>query len=247
MKLVFSFDDGRDDAAKAADVLNKFRLKGSFHVTTGFVDGTFKTDAFGVGRKPLTIKQIQTMYDDGMDISLHGDKHITEIDDFKVSYEKMNKWIHKKGKIGMSIPNSQFSDEELSDFCNKLNSKLLYARVGRNPKCYSLLGKICYVLYRVFHFQFLYNYFNKFNLISDFNKFKIYSLVVTADTRINNLKKFIEKYYKSDYTLVLMFHSIVDKKNNKWEFSNSDFINLCEFVSKNNISVYTLEELSNEQ
>lgn len=61
MKIVFSFDDGRDDAAKAADILYKHGLNGSFHITTGFVDGSFKTDAFGIGRTPLTVDQINAM------------------------------------------------------------------------------------------------------------------------------------------------------------------------------------------
>lgn len=245
MKLVFSFDDGRDDFIKSALTLNKYNLVGSFHITTGFIDGSFATDAFGIGRKPLSINELKTMKEMGMDVSSHGDKHITEYKDFINSYNKLQNWLDLKGKIGLSVPNSDFTDEQLNDFENKLSDKLTYVRVGRSPKCYSVFGKISYVLYHLLHWQVFFNKFNKSNLIKEFDKNKIVSLVVKKDTKVKHLVNFIDKYKNENCVLVLMFHSVVENPTNTWEYSEKQFDELCSFVSKNQIKTYTLEELAN--
>ena len=41
MKIVFSFDDGRIDFIDSSRILSKYGLVGTFHITTGFVDGSF--------------------------------------------------------------------------------------------------------------------------------------------------------------------------------------------------------------
>ena len=43
MRIVFSFDDGRSDAYDAYKMMAKYELRGRFHITTGFIDGTYTT------------------------------------------------------------------------------------------------------------------------------------------------------------------------------------------------------------
>ena len=243
MNIVFSFDDGRDDAYNAYLVLKKHNLIGSFHVTTGFVDGSFKTDAFGIARRPLSTDQLIEMYKNGMDISSHGDKHILDTKDFQISLAKLRQFGISKTKLGISVPNSRFNDSELNNFVKNNNSSLSYVRVGRSNKCYSLLMKIYYVLYHFFHFQFLFNRFNKNNLLEQVDPYYINSLVMLNDSRSKNLISFINKYKESKLTLVLMFHSIVKNPTNKWEYSLDEFEGICSYVSKN-CNVITLEDIS---
>lgn len=245
MNIVFSFDDGRDDAYNASKILIKHGLRGSFHITTGFIDGSFLTDVFGAKRKPLTANQLVEMVRNKMDISSHGDRHVMNSEDFMVSRDKLSKLCGFKDKIGFSVPNSQYSDYELSSFREKNISKLSYIRVGRSKKCYSLIMKMQYVLYHLFHLQICFNLFNKNNILKDVNKYEINSLVILSDTRSKNLVKFIEKYKDLNATLVLMFHSIVENPSDKWEYSTKDFDEICDYISKN-CCVKTLEDIANE-
>lgn len=245
MNIVFSFDDGRDDAYNASKILSKYGLTGSFHITTGFIDGSFLTDAFGGKRKPLTVDELVEMVKNKMDISSHGDRHVMDSEDFIVSCGKLSKFCGFTGKVGFSVPNSQYSEDELLSFRNENATKLSYIRVGRSKKCYSLIMKAQYVLYHLFHLQIFFNLFNKNNILKDINKFEINSLVVLSDTRSKNLIKFIEKYKDLNATLVLMFHSIVENPSDKWEYSTKDFEKICDYVSKN-CCVKTLEDIANE-
>lgn len=245
MTIVFSFDDGRSDAFEAAIILSKYNLVGSFHVTTGFVDGTLMTDAFGIHRKPLTIEQLLEMKNKGMEISSHGDRHIMDDEDFAISFNKLQKFGLIGNNVGFSVPNSSFTEKELTKFITQNKEKLSYVRVGRSEKCYSFHSKIHYVLYHIFHNQFSYDTFNKYNVIHNFDKFKINSAVVLDDSKARNIIKFINKHKDDEATLVLMFHSIVDNPTNKWEYSKSEFIKICNYVS-NNCVTKTLKEVADE-
>lgn len=232
MKIVFSFDDGRADFIESSKILSKYGLVGTFHITTGFIDGSFKTDAFGIDRKPLTIQELQQMKKEGMEISSHGDKHVMTSADFIESLRKLKEWgLIDNNRVGFSIPNSKYSTEELEDFISKNKNSLLYVRGGRSPKCYSFISKVNYVFYRFLKFQGAYNSFNKYNLIDNLAGKVIYSAVITKNVKYKNLISFINKHKKEDKVLVLMFHSVVDVPNNKWEYSKTDFETICKFVS----------------
>ena len=243
MKVSFSFDDGRSDQYEAYKILKKYNFKGSFHVTTGFIDGTYKTDNFGIKRKPLAINQLIEMNRDGMDISSHGDKHVMDTSDFIVSYNKLRKWGLESNKIGFSVPNSAYDDKSLKSFYGNNKDLLSYIRVGRSRDCFSFKSKICYVLYHFFHLQIFFNAFNKYNLINELNKESIVSLVVKKDSKVKNIKSFITHNKAKETVLVLMFHSIVKRPSNKWEYSLEEFEDLCLFLKNNTIDVLTLQEL----
>ena len=243
MRIVFSFDDGRQDAFVAYQLLKKHGLKGSFHITTGFIDGSFATDAFGINRAPLSNDQILEMHNNGMDISSHGDRHVMDSTDFISSIQKLKNWGIDHPKIGFSVPNSDYTAEELEVFVAENRNDISYVRVGRDKHCYSFWSKVSYVLYHITHFQYFYNAFNKYNLLDSINAFEIHSLVVLSDCHAKNLIRFIDKYNGKDVTLVLMFHSIVDSPNNKWEYSSDEFDKICGYVSCSCENV-TLRELT---
>lgn len=232
MNIVFSFDDGRIDSYNASRILAKYGLSGSFHITTGFIDGTYSTNDFGVGRLPLTIEMLNEMISMGMEISSHGDRHIMHKNDFLNSLAKLDSMLKRNSeRTGFSVPNSKFNELSLKQFGQSVEDRLLYIRVGRSAKCYTLLNKLRYFFYHKFYMYSLFKSFNKNNVLDEIDIFKIYSLVVKSDTRIEHLIKFIDDYKNSDSTLVLMFHSITEKPKDVWEYRQSDFIKLCEYVS----------------
>ena len=233
MIVSLSFDDGRSDSYEAYQILKSYKLKATFHITSGFIDGTYSTNNFGINRKPLTIDQIKEMNINGMEISSHGDKHVMESDDFKKSYKKICEWTVQNEGIGFSVPNSSYSNESLENFIKQNKKCISFVRVGRDERCYSLFSKVCYLLESITHFQCFYNSFNKFNLMTTVNPYKIVSLIVTKRTKPRNLISFIKKYNHSNTRLVLMFHSIVESPKNKWEYSTKNFNRICEFLSKN--------------
>jgi len=233
MIICFSFDDGRADFYNTSQILYKHGLKGTFHITTGFIDGSFTTCCFGKDRSPLTITQLQDMTKCGMEIASHGDRHITNSNDFKQSLIKIRKWIKTNGKIGFSIPNSKIQEGVLHNFVCQNATDLLYVRGGRSKNCYSLLPKAAYFFYHhICKLQFIYNYFNKNNLNFTVDKWNLNSVVVTNDIKLSNVVKFIKKYARYDCVVVLMFHSIVQKPNDRWEWKESNFSKLCEHISE---------------
>lgn len=249
MNVILSFDDGREDQYRIAyPILTHYGLRASFHITTGFVDGTYKTDDFGTNRKSVTINQIKTMHQNGMDISLHGDKHITDPLDYEESYCKMLKWIGKD-KYGFSVPGSNYSANSLRSFLANCKNKPSYIRVGRNPACYSFFKKIMYVLYRITKAQPFFNSFNLPNIINKKDKYLIYSLVVKKYTKPSSIEKFLKKYNDQNSTIVLMFHSIVDETpNDVWEYKKQHFEQLCSFLKNNaSLNIVTLEEFADSE
>lgn len=245
MKIALTFDDGRKDSYIASKIMFDCNLKGTFYVTTGFIDGTLKTNAFGKNRESLSVEDLKKMNEMNMEISSHSDSHIMTTDDFKTSIKKLCKFgIHKSDcKIGFSIPNSKYSKNELKEFVNDNSDQLMYVRAGRDQKCYSLFSKMLYVLFHLFKFQFLYNNFNCNNVVKekDLEQFLIPSIVIKKDIRAKNIIKFIEKNKEKDSIIVFMFHSIVEKPKDKWEWNINDFKMLCNFLSLNkNVECDTL-------
>lgn len=243
MDIVFSFDDGRIDAFDSSKILAKYHLVGTFHITTGFIDGSFVTNAFGANRMPLSPTMILDMHRLGMEISSHGDSHILDSNDFLVSSRKLNDYTHENNIYGFSVPNSAYNDSALSEFISNTGDMLKYVRVGRNKKCYSFYNKVRYFLYHKFHFFGCFKRFNEFNLIYSVNCFELFSLVVKNDTKIEHIIKFLKGLKDQDCSLIFMFHSIVDKPQDPWEYSLHDFEKLCSFIEKEKINVLTMDEM----
>ena len=249
MTIFLSFDDGRlDFYENVFPILKKYNQYATIHVTTGFVDGTYKTNDFGVNRSPVTIKQLFEMKQYGIEISSHGDKHILDGDDFENSRDKIIDWglLSKEEKIGFSVPNSKYSNEQIYNFICSNGNFLKYVRVGRNPRCYRLFGKISYFFYHYIIKNkvsfFLFNRYNVFTETGSEEKL-LYSLVVKKDCRLKHILWFLKKYSMKETNVVLMFHSIVNEPKDSWEWGMNDFEKLVEFCLENNIGIKRLEDL----
>lgn len=248
MIVCLSFDDGRSDAFYSAfPIMLSTNIVGTFHITTGFIDGTFRTNAFGRDRKPLRIESLQEMKNNKMEISSHGDKHIMETRDFLISISKIREWELGLQKIGFSVPNSKYDDKSLSEFIKKNREHLSYVRVGRHPKCYSLNSKIHYFVYH----YLVRNYksflaFNKFN-INKMISSCFYSIVVKRDIKPKHICNFIKDNMSENGIIVLMFHSIMDFPSNDWEYGADNFKYICSFIQKmqndGKITNMTLQEI----
>ena len=252
MKVVLSFDDGRIDTyTNAFPIIKENGLTASVHITSGFIDETFKTDEFGIGMKPIPTNSLLEMYDYGIDISSHGDRHKMEAKDYFMSKEKISRWLGKNERLGFSVPNSAASKESVQKFLDETNEDPLYIRVGRNAICKRTINKIRYIIYKIFHTQTAYDRFNKNNLIISLDKYFIVSSVVKKHTRAVNITKFIRKHINENCIFVLMFHTITDNPKNGWEWNKNEFALLCSHLNamKDNdgFEVLNLKELTNEK
>lgn len=247
MNLFLSFDDGRIDFYKNVfPILKKYSQNATLHITTGFIDGSFKTNDFGITRQPVTFDQLLEMKRFGIGISSHGDKHILDINDFLVSNKKMVTWglFTEHDKIGFSVPNSKYTKSEIDNFIQINREKLKYVRVGRNPKCYRLMSKVSYFFYHhIVQNQLSYNLFNRNNVLSNDDSLLIYSIVIKKDCMLKHIEHFLLKYAKKQVNVVLMFHSIVEKACDAWEWNIDDFAKLIEFCLDNDIKIKRLEDL----
>ena len=91
--ISLSFDDGREDTYWVAfQIMKKYGLTGTLHITTGFVDQTWNEQKWSRMNQPVTVRQLREMKEYGFEISSHADKHLVEKNDLLKSIEKLRKW-----------------------------------------------------------------------------------------------------------------------------------------------------------
>ena len=236
--VFLSFDDGREDTARIAyPIMRKYGLTATIHITTGFVDGTWKPDNWKSCDKAMSVNDVINMYNDGFEISLHGDKHQTDLDDLLVSKNKLATWGIDVDNIGFSVPNSQISDAQKQDFSEILKKHhIKYMRCGRNSKCYTFVSKVCFILYKFLRFQSCYNLFNKYNLNNPRRNYELNTVVVKSTDKAITIKRFIEKY-KTDSNIILMLHSVLSKSDelygkDSWCWDVKQFEELCQYLKE---------------
>lgn len=252
MKFVaITFDDGREDNYSVAfPILRKLGFPATVYCTTGFIDGTWKKkDDWYSAEAALSVQQLKELKAAGWEIGLHGDKHITEIDDTRVALEKMKKWEIFEKSIGYSLPDSTVNQDNLRVVKELLYPQtILYFRVGRNINTKSLKYRILFVLYTFLNIQLAYNSFNKNNvcLANNIDKMRICSVVVRRKDKPKMILRFI-KSLPNDTFVVLMFHSIHHDnnvyKNDPWNWSETNFNYFCSVMKDcEDICVTTVEK-----
>ena len=82
MKYVsFTFDDGRrDNFTCAYPVMKKHGIPGTLFCTTGYIDGTWQKDeSWHSAGEAIHVDELKELQQNGWELALHGDKHITEL------------------------------------------------------------------------------------------------------------------------------------------------------------------------
>jgi len=234
-----SFDDGREDTYRVAyRIMERHGLRGTIHVTTGYVDKTWENGRFNSSAGPVTVQQLEEMKFHGFEISSHGDKHVTEKKDLLESIKKLREWGFVEGQAGFSIPKSQMSEQEVLPFTEFLRENgVAYMRGGRSRKCYSLSSKALYVLYNASRLQKFYDLFNRHNLLARsgenrFNRYLLPAVVIRGEDNPGMVSKFIENNARGDNWIILMLHGIQNKgdenyEKDQWSWSSDKFEQLC--------------------
>ena len=175
----------------------------------------------------------------GFEISLHGDMHITEKNDFNVCIDKLKKWKLIENEYGFSIPHSDES-KLTDDFIKNLKkTKTKYIRTGKNLKKLNIKYKFLYMLSTIFLSKHFFNIYNDINVnkITEMNPMLLHSIVVKKKIKWEMIKRMIDKRKTKSEWIILMFHSILDVKDtlyndSDWSWSITNFENLCKYLSK---------------
>ncbi len=257
MKYVaLTFDDGRSDNYLVAKrIMDKYQFCGTVYITTGFIDGTWEEkDTLHSPTRPLTVEEINRLYSSGWEIGLHGDKHKTQINDMRTALNKLQQWGITNDEWGISIPNSNASETEITSLLeSEWGKKIVYIRRGRKCNTAKLKNKILYVLYSVLKSKLAYRRFNVKNIfkIKSCNNLNIPSVVVKSKDKADLIIDFI-KTVPDDSVVVLMLHSILSSDHamcgkNPWCWDEKNFEMLCSNLKNmendNDLKVKTLMEI----
>jgi hypothetical protein len=242
MKYVsLTFDDGRkDNYTHAFPIMRECGIKGTLFCTTGYIDGTWtKPETWHSAGEPISIDEMKKLQDAGWEIALHGDQHMTDVDDFQIASKKLAKWGFSERPIGFSVPNSNVSQAKLDELIDHaFGSELAYIRMGRNINTRSISAKVLFALYTYCHMQWAFNRFNQHSLMTreNFNQKLIYSIVVRREDDPSMILRFLEKAQDGTYA-VLMLHSILPKDDalygtDAWCWDAKRFETLCDGLKK---------------
>lgn len=242
--ISLSFDDGREDTYRTAyKIMRKYNLQGTLHITTGYVDGTWKPESWKTAKGPMTVGQLQELSDYGFEISSHGDKHIAEKNDLMSSINKLKSWGLLKDNIGFSIPTSKLSEAEREIFSTYLDTiHVAYMRGGRNAKCYSFLSKTYYVIYDITKIGLFYKLFNRHNCIdlndTTINPFNLPAVVIRSGDKAKVITEFIKS--NKNQWMIFMLHGIQSKNEDTygkdpWCWDVTEFEKLCFNLNKMNM------------
>lgn len=231
--ITLSFDDGREDNYRvAAPILKKYGIPATIFCTTGFIDGSWKKKDGGWKSvsTAVTVDQLIEMSQNGWEIGLHGDRHITELEDWETAVRKITEWGLKKGKIPFSIPDSKGVKDTLELIkSSSLKDDISCVRQGRAVNTKNPWYVLLYVLYTKLNIQDAYNIFNKPSVVNreQINPYEIPSVVVKRDDSPEMLLRFIDIMPENSWT-VFMLHSILPEddvlyKADGWTYSERSF------------------------
>jgi peptidoglycan/xylan/chitin deacetylase (PgdA/CDA1 family) len=228
--------------------MKKYGLVSTCHVITGFIDGTWKPPEWATCNGSVTIEQLLQMKNCGHEISSHGDRHISEIDDFNKSIAKLGSMNLSGSDAGFAIPGSNTSGDHFAEFTNHLKKhNHHYIRGGWHKKIQaSIVTYANHILYRFLGFQFCYQQVNKWNVINldrEIPRYLLPSLVIFCRDKPQKLIRFIEnlqnknKYKNKNVWLIIMLHGILDTNEphygkDLWCWSTEKFDILCAYLSK---------------
>lgn len=234
--VVLSFDDGRKDLIKnVVPVLKEMSIPATFNITTGFVDGTLKSENRFCKNSSVDISDLQKLDRNLFEIAAHGDQHDNSLSDITVSVDKLRKWGLIENEVGFASPChglDEADDEEINNIAEKVG--LRYVRVGTRFKR-NLLSKIsrgiacrlnCKLWFRKIYCQTL----NDLN-----NGNKIFTCIPYNKNMSNKmLSEMVYSAEVSNKTVIFLFHSVLKDTDELYkDIENMDYLQFrffCDYL-----------------
>lgn len=237
--VIFSFDDGRkDNYSIAYNIMSKYNLVGTLHVITGCIDNTYQPKSGSY--QYLSLENLLKLKNCGFEISSHSNDHSNNYEMIKISLEKLITWnLMDKNFLTFSSPCSEINEKNFKNY--KLETlNLKYLRTGIRLHNEKFTKKLSFFLSKFLKSKMGFWYLNKNNIMTKKdNHFFIKSVAIKRHNTVGQIKYLIKKM-KPGETIVLLFHTINDKKKiaYDWEYCSSKFEKICQFVSKDE-QIYT--------
>lgn len=217
--LSFSFDDSREDTyTNALRILNKYGMKATINVTTGFVLNP-KGYAFrSAGNRAMTVAQLRECQSSGVELACHGSMHLNTTEDILQSISELHAIGIKTDKIGFASPSSELTVDNRNEhgIWNLVEEgTLAYVRSGIQIKREGIIYAGLSILDRVLHSKHLFQYLNQKCIFSGNNNFFLPSVAVYEYTTVEQILNFLHKM-KDGKKVILMFHSILPAGDSRY-------------------------------
>lgn len=233
--VILSFDDARSDFYDIVfPILKQRGLSCTLNVTTGYVDHTTKPDF----PSACSIQQIKEMSNYGIEMAMHGDKHLhlETVEDMSICYDKISSWTLQPIQ-GIAMPYTNRPTKDLLSFFKQ--KKIRYCRLGTigSKRClpYFFYERILFPITKKEHCLAMAQKNNFFLTNNSSNLAIIHAIPIT--------KNFDEHFYfnilktlKPGSSCTLIFHSIGNEAylqnayfNGGWTISTfQNFLDLCQ-------------------
>lgn len=248
--IVFSFDDGRVDTYSIAlPIMKNYGLTGTVNVITSFINLTSKGI---VHPEYMSLEQLLDWQNKGGEIACHGATHQNTCEDILKNIEDLNSMGINTERIGFASPTSWLTKENVAGsgiLDLKQKQILSYLRSGIRIKREGGIYFLFSVIERYSHSKALFYILNKRCIINRDDIPVVYPSVAIKDYTTEKQVEFIIEKMRDDSAVILMFHSIVNKKpeiSSHYCWCASRFEKLCEYLYKNDkVRVLTSIELEN--
>ena len=233
--LSFSFDDGRQDNAVAAETLLLSRgLPVTLCVTTGYVDGTCPPELLPTEKPPMTVADVQRLAKHPLvEIAMHGDTHQNTEEDVQRSDTKLRAWLDldPETTLGFASPGSAMPLRYFRSLeAAALREHVAYLRFGLRIRSKKALRKLCRELGRVIHLPILYKTAYHDTIMTECDGKILYSVPVMGDVTVPQVLAVVRDCVKRRGALVLLFHSVESNpaKADVWSWSEEKMRGLCD-------------------
>ena len=233
--ISFSFDDGRKDCIDAINLARNYGLGVTLYVTTGYIEKNIESvDDLPSLTEPMKKSDIIKLYDNGVEIGGHGDKHNNNVDNIIIGNRILSSWLGVNVD-GFSSPRSMI------DFSCKdrlINEGFKYARVNAFPYKLSIIKKVKRKLVSILKLKKAYLSLYKEAIDEPiYRGFYIKSIPILKNTTIEQIVTIIKYAIKHGKSIVFMFHSVTrdnEHKNDNFTWSFEKYQRLCEYLHNNN-------------
>ena len=254
-KIVFSFDDGREDNIKVIqDVFVKTSIPATFNITTDYISDILLATERPCVNKALSKEQLMQIANYKLiEIAGHGKRHSNECMNLIDGVCELREWLPNNKICGIASPYSQAKIQELiADKSKYISYNISYIRLGDRITSFRFIKKILRKLNRMFfHIPFVFAWVHEQTFVSESDDFVLYSVPILHSDTVAEVTALLRRAIKNDKNLILMFHSVLHKGepeyNSNWSWDWDKFQMLIAEVNdmqqKKLLKVVTTQDL----
>lgn len=232
-KVVLSFDDGRrDNVTLIRDILVSNGLPVTLNLSTGYIDGTARKERYPGPNPAMTLEEAKELASlPGVEIAGHGWEHLNTLEDLKKGVDTLRTWFPNQEICGIASPNSILHEDEILAHQAEYEAMgVRYVRIGAGAT-YSGARRVMGKLSRSIHNDWLFVTSNQGAVEHTFDRFVLTAVPVMRQQTKQQVEALVDYCWKNGKDLILMFHSVVHKKDpfhdDTWSWDYEDFVSLA--------------------